>query len=112
MLECEEISAGETLLVSSVDRLIGKPLLFTLELIDAWNHLGVVWSNRDQHAKAMQFLKSAERSYHDATVYRAANSTADLPSMYQTPQHTIQHTPYSTQHTACLQMSANVTSLI
>ncbi len=45
-----------------------------LESIEAYNALGVVWSNRDEHAKAHEYLQNSEKLYHSARTARQSQA--------------------------------------
>jgi tetratricopeptide (TPR) repeat protein len=66
MVDAEEHAAGEAQLMSFVERFRGREDLLpnmASAWIDAHNRLGILWSNRSEPVKGLNFLREAERMY-------------------------------------------------
>lgn len=74
-METEELTASEKVLMEAVDLLSpnsSKPEIVTT-LLNVYNNLGILWSNRDEPNKAKTFLLGAK------TLYEAFKCTMQLP---------------------------------
>lgn len=73
----EELSAGEALLLRATEHLRRAPLeAVACELVDAHNSLGILWSQRGEHAKSQLYIQLAIDTYADATATATAPSAA------------------------------------
>ncbi|SPQ98345.1 KIF-binding protein [Plasmodiophora brassicae] len=73
LIETEESSSGELLIVSSLESIRKHPTVFHAELIHGLNLLGIQWSQRGDSSRARTHLEDAK------AVYDAAFSSGDVP---------------------------------
>lgn len=62
-IEAEETSAGEKMLVKAMVKFKDNSVRYPFDVMDGYNHLGVVWSNRTQHAAAHAYLQQAQQAF-------------------------------------------------
>ncbi|KAH7823141.1 putative KIF1-binding protein [Monocercomonoides exilis] len=62
-IEGEEVSAGESRLMASMPTLAKRPIENAVALINGYNQIGVLWANRSEHSKAMDFFNKSESAY-------------------------------------------------
>ena len=65
-IECEELSEGEDYLNSCLKSIQENQLANAISLhITTLNHLGILWSERRDYEKALQYLQKSEALYHN-----------------------------------------------
>lgn len=79
-IETEELKPGQDYLMNCIDTLNKTAIRSEtiLPMISALNQLGILWSKRDQAAKAKEYLEKAEKVYKD---YKNSKDSAAPVSM-------------------------------
>jgi len=57
--DCEETSSGEKTLVGAVERMRASPTFSRVALMDALNHLGMIWCGRSEYSRAREYLEQS-----------------------------------------------------
>jgi hypothetical protein len=71
-IEAEETSAGEKMLQKAMLKFKDAAERYPFDVIDGYNHLAIVWSNRTQHAVAHAYLQVAQHVFLRFKKLRAA----------------------------------------
>ena len=65
-IECEELAEGEDYLTSCLKTIEENRLVNAISLhITTLNHLGILWSERRNYKKALEYLQNSETLYHN-----------------------------------------------
>lgn len=62
-IESEETSAGEKMLAKAMLKFKENAEKYPFDVIDGYNHLGIVWSNRSQHDVACTYLQMGQKAF-------------------------------------------------
>lgn len=62
-IEAEETSAGEKMLQKAMTKFKDAAERYPFDVIDGYNHLAIVWSNRTQHGVAHAYLQVAQQVF-------------------------------------------------
>ncbi|XP_032456540.1 KIF-binding protein [Nasonia vitripennis] len=83
-IETEELKSGQDYLMNCIDTLNKTEIRSdtVLPMISALNQLGILWSKRDQAAKAKEYLEKAEKVYKDYKNSKDSSAPVSMSSLF------------------------------
>lgn len=63
--DTEDVPSAESSLMKSLETLQPRGLVNPTELIIVYNHLGIIWSHRNELSKSEKYFRLAISLYHD-----------------------------------------------
>ena len=83
-IETEELKSGQDYLLNCIDILSKNDVRSEtiLPMISALNQLGILWSKRDQAAKAKEYLERADRAYKDYKNIKSSLPPVNMSTLF------------------------------